>query len=238
MTDCRLSKSIFLLSISNSFSPQLVRRISCWSRPISSPDWRRPRPNRSRDPDLALAQAGLGYAWLLIPEYSATVDAQLSRDSSKAVIARQAVEIDPYSPLMTLNMAYILMDDGRFEEAAKFRDLTVELRPDYSDLWRNTWLIFMRAGDFSNATQALVNWAKGTGRDVDQARQLGRLLEQSQGSGEMARFPEDLMTDLTVGNENLGQVYAAGRDAESAVAFAAGLDVDVEYELQSLCPGH
>lgn len=29
-------------------------------------------------------------------------------------IARQAVEVDPYSPLMTMNLAYILMDDGRY----------------------------------------------------------------------------------------------------------------------------
>ena len=54
----------------------------------------------------------------------------------------------------------------------------------------------MRAGEPGNATQALVNWAAGTGRDVDQARQLGRILEQSQSSGEMAQFPEELLTNL------------------------------------------
>ena len=240
----------------------------------------------SLDPDFALAHAGLGYAWLLIPEYSATVDRKLSQDSSKAAIARaleldpelpsglafmgwskmvheydwvaaeqllrralelhanntyalhwlshvlswqghhaeaialarQAVEVDPYSPLMTMNLAYILMDDGRFEEIAKYRELTLELRPSYTELWRNTWLTFMRAGEFDQATKALVNWAAGTGRDVDQARQLGHIIEQSQETGEMAKFPEDLLTNLAIGNENLGQVYAAGGDAESAIA--------------------
>jgi len=160
----------------------------------------------SLDPDFALAYAGLGYAWLLIPEYSATVDRKLSKDSSKAAIARaleldpelsaglafmgwskmvheydwqaaerllrkalvnqasnsdalhwlshvlswqgrhdeavniarQAVEVDPYSPLMTMNLAYILMDDGRFDETAKYRDITLQLRPNYTELWRNT----------------------------------------------------------------------------------------------------
>jgi TolB-like protein len=240
----------------------------------------------SLDPKFALAHAGLGYAWLLMPEYSATVDPKLSRDSSKAAItqaleldpelpsglafmgwskmvheydwasaeqllrralelqsnnsdalhwlshvlswqghhaeaiaiARQAVEVDPYSPLMTMNLAYILMDDGQFEETAKYRLLTLELRPDYTELWRNTWLTFMRAGEFDKATQAVVNWAAGTGRDVDQARQLGHILEQSQKSGEMAQFPEELFANLAIGNENLGQVYAAGGDAESAIA--------------------
>jgi hypothetical protein len=76
----------------------------------------------------------------------------------------------------------------------------------------------MRAGEFEHATGALVNWAAGTGRDVDQAGQLGRIIEQSQSTGEMAQFPEDLLTNLAIGNNNLGQVYAAGRDAESSIA--------------------
>jgi TolB-like protein len=237
------------------------------------------------DEDFALAHAGLGYAWLIIPWYSATVDPEDSRDSSQAAIAealrldgelpsglafqgwskmvheydwelagqflnealqlqnnnsdvlhrlshvmswqgrhaeaiafaRQAVEIDPYSPLMKMNLAYILMDDGRFEEAAIYRDLTLKLRPNYTELWQNTWMTFLRAGEFDNATEALVNWAAGTGRDVDKARQLGGILEQSQSTGEMAQFPEDLLKDLSIGQENLAQVYSAGGDANSAI---------------------
>ncbi|MCH8058472.1 MAG: tetratricopeptide repeat protein [Proteobacteria bacterium] len=240
----------------------------------------------SLDPDFALAYAGLGYAWLLIPEYSATVDRKLSKDSSKAAIARaleldpelpaglafmgwskmvheydwkaaerllrkalvnqasnsdalhwlshvlswqgrhheainvarQAVEVDPYSPLMTMNLAYILMDDGRFDESAKYRDIALQLRPNYTELWRNTWLTFMRAGQFENATQALVNWSGDTGRDVAEARQLGRILEHSNKTGEMVQFPAELLANLSIGTENLGQVYAAGGDAESALA--------------------
>lgn len=240
----------------------------------------------SLDPDFALAYSGLGYAWLLIPEYSATVDRKLSKDSAKAAIARaleldpelsaglafmgwskmvheydwqaaerllrralvnqasnsdalhwlshvlswqgrhdeaitiarQAVEVDPYAPLMTMNLAYILMDGGRFDETAKYRDITLQLRPDYAELWRNTWLTFMRAGQFENATEALVNYAGGTGRDVDEARKLGRILEHSNQTGEMAQFPAELLANLSIGTENLGQVYAAGGDAESALA--------------------
>jgi TolB-like protein len=240
----------------------------------------------SIDPNFALAHAGLAYAWLLIPEYSATVDTKLSQVSSRAAIsraleldpelpsglafmgwskmiheydwtsaeqllrralelhgnnsdalhwlshvmswqghhaeaiaiARQAVEVDPYSALMTMNLAYILMDDGQFEETSKYRLLALELRPDYIELWRNSWMTFMRAGEFANATQALVNWAAGTNRDVDQARQLGHIIEQSQRTGEMAEFPDELFTDLRISNQNLGQVFAAGGDAESAIA--------------------
>jgi TolB-like protein/Flp pilus assembly protein TadD len=240
----------------------------------------------SLDPEFALAHAGLAYAWLLLPEYSVTVDAKQSRDTSNAAIARaleldpelpsglafkgwskmaheydwataeqllrralelqgtnsdalhwlshvlswqgrheeaiatarQAVEIDPYSPLMNMNLAYILMDDGQFDETSKFRQRTLELRPNYTELWRNTWLTFMRAGEYENATGALVNWSVGTGRDVDLAQQLGDIIEQSQISGEMVHLPTSLLTTLGIGNENLGQVYAAVGDTESAIA--------------------
>jgi TolB-like protein len=240
----------------------------------------------SLDPEFALAYAGLAYAWLLMPEYSATTDPALSRSSSKAAIARaleldpelpsglafmgwskmaheydwvaaesllrralelqsnnsdalhwlshvlswqghhaeaiavarEALEVDPFSSIMTMNVAYILMDHGQFEQSAKYGQLTLELRPDYIEMWRHTWLIHMRAGEFDKATLALVKWADGTGRDVAQARQLGSILEESHRTGEMARFPDGLFADLAIGNENLGQVYAAGRDAESTIA--------------------
>jgi TolB-like protein len=239
----------------------------------------------SLDPDFAMAYAGLGYAWLLLPEYSATVDRKLTRESSKAAIsraleldpdlssgqafmgwskmaheydwvsaeqylrralelqphnsdalhwlshvlswqgfheeaiatARKAVEADPFSPLMNMNLAYILMDDKRFDDTDQYRELTLRLRPEYTELWRNTWLTWMRAGEFRKATEALVKWAAGTGRNVDEARQLGEILEQSDRTGEKAHFPEELLTSLALGTENLGQVYAAGGDAESAL---------------------
>ncbi len=237
------------------------------------------------DPNFALAYAGLGYAWLLMPEYSPTIDRKLTRDSSRSAIARaleldpelseglafmgwskmvheydwqaaeallrkalsikannsdalhwlshvlsfqgihkeavatarKAVEVDPYSPLMNMNLAYILMDDKRFDETAYYRDFTLELRPNYTELWRNTWLTFMRAGDFKSATESLVNWASGTGRDPAIARKLGEILEKSHNSGEMAEFPEELLATLGIGTENLGQVYAAGGDTENAL---------------------
>jgi TolB-like protein/Flp pilus assembly protein TadD len=240
----------------------------------------------SLDPDFALAYAGLGYAWLLLPEYSPSIDRKLTRDSSKSAIARaleidpnlseglafmgwskmvheyewqsaerllrraieikannsdalhwlshvmsfqgrheeaiatarMAVEIDPYSPLMNMNLAYILMDDKRFDETAVYREITLQLRTSYTELWRNTWLTFMRAGDFANATVAVVNWAGGTGRNVDEARQLGEILEKSHASGEMAHFPAQLLESLGIGTENLGQIYAAGGDKEAALA--------------------
>jgi hypothetical protein len=67
-------------------------------------------------------------------------------------------------------------------------------------------------------TEALVNYASGTGRDVDEARKLGHILEHSNKTGTMAQFPAELLDNLSIGTENPGQVYAAGGDAESALA--------------------
>lgn len=49
------------------------------------------------DPDYALAHSGLADAWLLLPEYSASVDAKVARETSEAA-ARRALELDPDLP--------------------------------------------------------------------------------------------------------------------------------------------
>ena len=49
------------------------------------------------DPEFALAYSGLVYAWLLIPEYSASVDRTLSRRNSEKAAAK-ALELDPNLP--------------------------------------------------------------------------------------------------------------------------------------------
>jgi tetratricopeptide (TPR) repeat protein len=240
----------------------------------------------SLDPDFALAYAGLGYAWLLMPEYSADIDRNLTRESSISAIAKaleldpelseglafmgwskmvheydwpaaeqllnkalsikannsdalhwlshvlsfqgrheeaiatahRALEVDPYSPLMNMNLAYILMDNRQHEESGKYREISQNLKLNPTVLWRTGWVISMRAGDFATATKALMNWATATGRDVEMARQLGEILEKSHETGEMAQFPTELMAGLNVGSHHVGQVYAAGGDAELAIA--------------------
>jgi TolB-like protein/Flp pilus assembly protein TadD len=240
----------------------------------------------SLDPGFALAYAGLGYAWLLLPEYSLEADPELTRVNSQAAIekaleldpegseglafmgwsrmvhehdwpmaeqllrqaldikannsdamhwlshvlsfqgrheealttARKALEVDPYSPLMNMNLAYIFMDDRQYEEAAKYRKISEDLNLNPTVLWRNTFVSYLRSGEFASATEAAVKWASAIGRDPGKARRMGEILEQASRTGEKAQFPPGLLSDLGISTHHLAQVYAAGNDAENTLA--------------------
>jgi len=238
------------------------------------------------DPDFALAYSGLVYAWLLIPEYSASVDRSLSRQNSEQAAARaleldpnlpegltvmawnhmahrydwvtaekllrrslsvrannsdtlhwlshvlsfqgrhdeairvaeKAVESDPFSALMRMNLSYIVADDHQYERAVRSRDEALEIWPDYWEAWRNIWLTFLRAGRYTDATDAVTRWADGTGRNPQAATRLGRLLEQHPETGKPVKIPEELLDELKIGSQNLAQIYAAAGDAEATLA--------------------
>jgi TolB-like protein/Flp pilus assembly protein TadD len=247
----------------------------------------------SLDPQFALAHAGLAYAWLLLPEYSATVDRdQVRQEAERATaraleldpdlpegltvmawnrlihdydwataenllrdalqihpantdalhwlshvvswqgrhvealqLAQEAVDNDPFSPVMYMNLAYILMDAGDFDRSVELREATLRLRENLPELWRNSWLTLLRAGRYEDATFAMSQWAKGVGRDVRAAQELGHLLEGFHRTGEQVHVPIELLTELKMGSENLAQVYAAAGDGEAALAaLAVALD--------------
>ena len=238
------------------------------------------------DSNFALAHAGLAYAWLLMPEYSASIDRGLTRANSEKAAARslelnpdlpegltvmawnhlihhydwvaaerllrkalkvqannsdalhwlshvlswqayhdeaikiaeRAVESDPLSPLMRMNLSYILMDARHYERSVKVRNETLELQPDYPELWRNMWLTFLRARRYDDATNALAIWASDTGRNPQAAARLGRQLQHYAKTGAPVELPHELLDELEIGSENLGQIYAAAGDGETALA--------------------
>jgi TolB-like protein/Tfp pilus assembly protein PilF len=240
----------------------------------------------SIDPDFALAHSGLAYAWVLLPEYSASIDRELTKQNSvqaytraleldpdlpegltykawsemvhrydwasaeallrKALAvqanntdalhwlshvlsfqghhaeaieaAERAVEADPFSSLMNMNLSYILMDDRQYDRSLQMREASLVLRADNSEVWRNWWLTATRAGRWKEATEGLVNWASGTGRDIHLARQLGELLQNRPPAGDMIEVPRDMLDRLEIGTENLAQVYAAALDGETTLA--------------------
>ncbi len=240
----------------------------------------------SYDPDFALAHAGLAYAWLLMPEYSATIDRSLTRKKSEQAAARsldlnpelpegmtvmgwnhliheydwrmaedllrralkiqannsdalhwlshvrswqgfhdEAIEIaeravnsDPFSPLMYMNLSYILMDAKQYERSVAIRDRALELKPNFPELWRNMWLTFLRARHYDEATNAITIWANGSGRNPEAAMRLGRQLQQAGESGVPVKLSQELLEELEIGSENMGQVYAAAGDREAAIS--------------------
>jgi TolB-like protein len=240
----------------------------------------------AHDSSFALAHAGSAYAWLLMPEYSATIDRGLTRRNSEQAAARslelnpelpegltvmawnhliheydwptaenmlrralkiqannsdalhwlshvlswqgfhdeaieiaeRAVESDPFSPLMKMNLSYILMDAKQYERSVEVRDQTLEIQPNYPELWRNMWLTFLRAKRYDEATNAITIWASGTGRNPQAATRLGRQLQHYAETGKSVELSQELLEELKFGSENLGQIYAAAGDGEAALA--------------------
>lgn len=238
------------------------------------------------DPEFALAYSGLVYAWLLIPEYSASVDRTLSRrNSEKAAakaleldpnlpegltvmawnhmahrydwvtaekllrkaldesannsdtlhwlshvlsfqgrhaeaiqIAEQAIASDPYSALMKMNLSYILADNQQYDRAVELRDEALAIRPNYWEAWRNIWLTYLRAGRYTDASRALMQWTNGFGVDSQAAIRLSQLLEQRDTTGDMVKIPPALLNELEIGSHIQAQVYAAAGDAEATLA--------------------
>ncbi|MGI9291356.1 MAG: tetratricopeptide repeat protein, partial [Gammaproteobacteria bacterium] len=140
------------------------------------------------------------------------------RHEEALAIAQRAVDVDPYSPLMLMNLSYIQMDAGLFDESLATRDRTLQIKNDMHEQMRNMWLTYLRAGRYEEARGALQTWASGTGRDAEAASQLGLLLVQHKISGEMVELPGAMLKSLELGTENLGQVYAAAGDRENALA--------------------
>jgi len=238
------------------------------------------------DPEFALAHAGRAYAWLLIPEYSPSIDRDLafgnSEDSAaraleldpslpeglwvsgwnrmahyydwtgaerllrqalvehptnpealhwlshvlswqgkhdEAVrVAELTVKSDPLSPLMRSNLSYIVGEAGDYQRAIDIRDEALGLQNVSSELYRNTYLTQIRAGRYKEATQSLLDWAKGTGRDLNAAAQLGRALELHGETGEIGIIPSDVLKTLRISANNSGEIYAAAGDREMALS--------------------
>jgi tetratricopeptide (TPR) repeat protein len=131
--------------------------------------------------------------------------------------AEKAIESDPYSALMKMNLSYILADDRQYERAVKMRDEALAIRPDYWEAWRNIWLTFLRAGRYADATTAMQKWAEGTGRNPTAATKLGQLLEQHIKTDQVVNIPGPLLEVLEIGTQNRAQIYAAAGDVEATL---------------------
>ncbi|MCZ6707706.1 MAG: tetratricopeptide repeat protein, partial [Chloroflexi bacterium] len=212
------------------------------------------------DPDFALAWSGLADAYLILPEYSTTVDLELVREKSVAAAtraleldpeipevlasmawnrlihdydwreaeailrralaihsnntsalhwlshvlswqgehteairrAKRAVEVDPLSRLMHMNLSYIYMDAGDFEKSIRIADEVWKRYPRYWEQMGNLFLTHLRAGRPADAATAMQLWAAGTGRDLEATDQLGRLFIRHD-QGEPVQLTPDLL---------------------------------------------
>lgn len=237
------------------------------------------------DPDFALAYSGLADAYMLLPEYTANIDArEIQEKSDKATamaisldpelpevltsmgwnmlihnydwfgaenqlrraldiesnntgalhwlshvvswqgrhdealeIAREAVAVDPLSRLMQMNLAYILVDAGAYDEGLTLAYAVVASRPNFVSQLRNLFLHELRAGNIEKGAAGIEAWAAAEGRDVKAAREIGDLLIRYQQTGEQQEIGDELVRQLELGSEDLAQVYAFVGDGHSAI---------------------
>ncbi len=238
------------------------------------------------DPNFALAHSGLADAYMLLPEYSATMGWKVAQEKSEAAAnralaldpdlpealssmgwnrlihyydwreaeallrralqvqsnntnalhwlshvlswqgqhaeaiqwARRAVEVDPLSTLMEMNLSYILMDSGDFDPAIETAHAILRRKPDYPELFGNLWLTYLRAGRPEDAADSILAWAAATGRDVEAAREIGESFIRYRRTGERQQLSSELVDRLEFGSEDLGQVYAFVGDGERALS--------------------
>ena len=237
------------------------------------------------DPRYALAHSGLADAYMLLPEYTPSLDRSEARERSEAAakralaldpdqpevlasmgwnrlihyydwteaeallrhaleiepnnagalhwlshlrswqghheealrVAARAAEVDPLSTLMAVNLNYIRMDAGLFDESIRGFHEVQQRDPDFSELHGNLWLTYLRAGRPEEAATSIQTWAGATGRDVEAAREVGAAFVRHGQSGELQQISEELLARVELGLEDLAHVYAFAGDAERAL---------------------
>jgi TolB-like protein len=237
------------------------------------------------DPDFALAWSGLADAYMILPEYSTTVDLELAQKKSVAAATRaleldpeipevlasmawnrlihdydwaeaeallrraidiqsnntsalhwlshvlswqgehaealrwasRAVEVDPLSTLMRMNLSYIYMDAGDFEASIRIANETWERDLHYGEQMGNLFLTYLRAERPADAAKAMQLWAASTGRNLEAVDQIGRLFIRHH-QGELIRLSSGLIERAGLVLEDEGQVYAYFRDAENTLS--------------------
>ena len=132
--------------------------------------------------------------------------------------ARLAVSIEPFSKLMTMNLAYILIDASRFDEGLSVANDLRTREPEYMSLRRNYFLHELRAGRISDGAESFVFYTRLIGGDVDAAREIGAQMIAFADSGQVGTITADLIDRAGLGNEDLAQIYAHVGDAESTIS--------------------
>jgi TolB-like protein len=138
-------------------------------------------------------------------------------------VARYAHEVEPLSHLMTMNLAYILVDASLFDEGLQIVRRMRAQHPTYTGARRNHFLHELRSGDTAAGADSFVNYTAIIGGDPEAAREIGDMFITYANTGQVGHVSEDLIKRALLGTEDLGQVLAFVGDAEgvlSALQFA------------------
>jgi hypothetical protein len=118
---------------------------------------------------------------------------------------------------MHMNLSYIYMDAGDYEESIRIANETWERDPHYGEAMGNLFLTYLRAARPADAAKAMQFWAASTGRDVEATGEIGRLFIRHQ-QGETIDLPSGLLERAGFVLEDRSQIYAYFEDAENTLA--------------------
>jgi TolB-like protein/Tfp pilus assembly protein PilF len=139
------------------------------------------------------------------------------RQDEAVNIARRAVEVEPQSKLMAMNLSYILVDARQYEEALAVAARIVEEDPGYTGQRRNLFLHEMRAGRPEYGAASFVTYTTIIGGDPDAAREIGDMMIAYARDGTVGNVSDDLVSRSLLGSEDLAQVLAFVGDKEGTL---------------------
>ena len=188
-----------------------VSSSAAWSRLIHDYDWQGAEDTFRRALEIEPDNTNVLH-WL-----SHTLSWQ-GRHEEAVQVARLAVAVEPFSKLMAMNLAYILVDASEFDEALSIADNLTLRDPDYSAMRRNHFLHELRAGRVNDGADSFVEYTGLIGGDVDAARAIAEMMEAFARSGQVGKVSDDLIARARLGTEDLSQVLAFVGDSEAALA--------------------
>ena len=95
--------------------------------------------------------------------------------SDALAAARLAVSTDPFSPLTRINLNYVLMNAGAWDEALNVANALIS-EGMYPSLLVNTWIGALRSRRTDVSTDMLAQWADATGRDPEAVAAVNALV--------------------------------------------------------------
>lgn len=140
------------------------------------------------------------------------------RQEEGLAIARRALEIEPFSRLMQMNLAYILTDAGDFEGALRTAWDVRDKEPMYLAQRRNLYLHELRAGEVERGADSFITYTTVFGGDPIAARVIGDMFIAYAKNGIVGNITDELIEGAQVGTEDLAQVLAFVGDAEGTLA--------------------
>ena len=188
-----------------------VSSSAAWSRLIHDYDWQGAEDTFRRALEVEPDNTSVLH-WL-----SHTLSWQGQHEEAVQV-ARLAVAIEPFSKLMSMNLAYILVDARQYDEALAIAANLRVRDPDYSAMRRNHFLHKLRAGHIADGAESFVEHTTLIGGDADAAREISEMIIAFAETGQVGSISEELIAAARLGSEDLSQVLAFVGDKEATLA--------------------